>query len=163
MILYTERDSVLYIQAKGHITAQFCTRIKERVFDRLEKTPKITAIYTDLSECTYMDSTFLGLLAGFSKKLKNISGGRLYVQNADAQCTQLLHSMGLDRIMDINTSVVPFPENMETLDGNPDITPELLLDAHEDLMELSRENTDKFSGLHHILTEQIKAKKDGGA
>ena len=43
-IYYAEKDYTIYIKATGHITAQICFGLRQRVFERLDRTPKIEAI-----------------------------------------------------------------------------------------------------------------------
>lgn len=158
MMYYTEKNNSLFVRAEGHITAQQCPEIKERIFTRLEKQPNITHLHVDLAMCTYMDSTFLGLLAGFNRKLKTISAETVEVQGANEECTALLEATGLYRIMSVNKTHTVFPDDMENMQTNKTISPEMLLEAHENLMNLSDENKTRFSTLHSILTQQITKK-----
>ena len=68
-LLFAERDNKVYIRAFGHITAAACGTLKARIFERFESSPSPDNLYVDLSSCEYMDSTFMGLLVGFNKRL----------------------------------------------------------------------------------------------
>ena len=48
----------------------------------------------------------------------------------------------------------------EELGKNQNIDPNLLLKSHENLMELSESNKQKFSTLHDILQNQINSAKN---
>ncbi|MDR1748127.1 MAG: STAS domain-containing protein [Spirochaetaceae bacterium] len=159
MISFKEENSALYMKAEGHITAQCCPQLKRKVFERIDIDPPVNHIYVDLSECTYMDSTFLGLLVGFSRHI-SARGGKLEVQHADEVSLSLFRQMGMDRILSINQVTVPLPENMVNMQNNSSLTADELLSAHEDLMSISDDNKKRFLTLHEILSKQVKEKKD---
>src|SRR5271155_2674105 len=55
----------------------------------------------DLDACTYLDSTFLGILLGLGLILKNNGNGRLHILNASPRNIELLKNLGLDRLIHI--------------------------------------------------------------
>lgn len=57
----------------------------------------------DLETCTYLDSTFLGILLGLGLKVKdaNKGNGRLHILNASPRNLELLKNLGLDRLIHI--------------------------------------------------------------
>jgi len=73
-LFYKEDRNTLYLRAQGHITASLCADLRGMVFSRFEKTPQVENMYVDLSACDYMDSTFMGLLVGFNKRLVKAAG-----------------------------------------------------------------------------------------
>src|SRR5271163_3726649 len=56
----------------------------------------------DLEACTYLDSTFLGILLGLGLKLKDGGNGLLHVLNATPRNLELLKNLGLDRLIQID-------------------------------------------------------------
>jgi hypothetical protein len=56
----------------------------------------------DLERCPMMDSTFLGMLTGAALNLREAGGGTLSVLNANQRNLQLLTSLGLDHILDLD-------------------------------------------------------------
>src|SRR5277367_6302306 len=56
----------------------------------------------DLDACTYLDSTFLGILLGLGLTLKNGGKGRLHILNASPRNLELLKNLGLDRLIQID-------------------------------------------------------------
>lgn len=161
MIKYCEIKGNIYISVSGHLTAPDCPVLREIIFARIEgqnnEPPKpITKVLMDMTGCTYMDSTFIGLVAGINKKLKKIHNLKLELQNIGKACMELLVSMGLTNLLNINDTPVDMPDNMRNIDSSKNITAEEILDAHENLMEISEENKQKFSNLRDVLTSQIK-------
>src|ERR1019366_6085353 len=56
----------------------------------------------DLDACTYLDSTFLGILLGLGLKLKEAGNGLLHILNANPRNLELLRNLGLDRLIIID-------------------------------------------------------------
>jgi anti-anti-sigma regulatory factor len=56
----------------------------------------------DLEACTYLDSTFLGILLGLGLSLKNSGNGLLHILNASPRNLELLKNLGLDRLISID-------------------------------------------------------------
>jgi len=61
----------------------------------------------DLGACTYLDSTFLGILLGLGLKLREAGNGLLHILNASPRNLELLRNLGLDRLINIEGSTVP--------------------------------------------------------
>ncbi|GAB1482850.1 hypothetical protein MASR2M78_16660 [Treponema sp.] len=157
-LYYKEHDNKLYLRAKGHVTAALCADLRERVFSRLDAEPSITAMYVDLSECEYMDSTFMGLLVGFNKRLIKAGKDRLILVNPTLVAKDLISGLGLNSLVTILYEELSFPEGMEDVYKTRSAGVELLLKAHENLMEISEDNRKKFATLHAVLENQTKKK-----
>jgi len=61
----------------------------------------------DLEACSYLDSTFLGILLGLGLKLKTAGNGLLHILNASPRNLELLKNLGLDRLISIDGKSVP--------------------------------------------------------
>ncbi len=149
-----EIDNKIYIKAVGHITAALCADLRESVLSRLNSELPSPKIFIDLSACSYMDSTFLGLMVGINKRLIKDGASRLTIVNPSEPSVKLISDLGLTGLVDIVASLPGFPENMENILPCKKSNAELILKAHENLMELSAENRKKFGTLHSILSKQ---------
>lgn len=158
-LFYSEKESVLFIKAEGHITANLCFELRERVFNRFKTAIDLADVYIDLSRCDYMDSTFMGLLIGFNKKMTALTGKHIKILNPTDTCIKLLKGLGIIKLLDIERQESPLPNDMEKISDSPSATAEILLNAHENLMELSNDNKRKFETLQKVLKEQIKLEK----
>lgn len=156
-ILYREQDSIIYIRALGHITANVCADLKARVFDRLEAKPPINDILIDLSECDYMDSTFMGLLVGFNKRFLRYSEKPVSILQANDTCKKLLRTIGVLRLVSVIDEKRPFPEPLENLNSGRKAGSSLILKAHEELIEISEENEARFSTLRDVLKSSLES------
>lgn len=153
-LLLKESGDAIYIRALGHITANSCAGLKARVFERLERPPAPDNVFVDLSHCEYMDSTFMGLLVGFNKRLLRAAEKPITVLRANETCLKLLKTIGIARMVVMSDEPPPFPEGMETVGGKADA--ELLLGAHDDLIELSEDNERRFSALRSVLASEAR-------
>jgi anti-anti-sigma factor len=118
----------------------------------------------DLEACTYLDSTFLGILLGLGLKLKEIGKGSLHVLNASPRNLELLQNLGLDRLIQIDSTraqlngksvtennlkevICPMPTREEAAPT--------ILEAHEALMEFDARNVPKFKDVVEFLREDL--------
>jgi anti-anti-sigma regulatory factor len=67
----------------------------------------VSRFVIDLGACTYLDSTFLGILLGLGLKLREINNGALHILNASTRNLELLKNLGLDRLIQISGGDVP--------------------------------------------------------
>jgi anti-anti-sigma factor len=160
---YKEKDNVLYIRAEGHVTAALCADLRFMVFERFDSEPAVAGMFVDLSACTYMDSTFMGLLVGFHKRLARVKAGKLRIVNPTKSALELLSGLGLVPLVEVVGGPVSFPPDMEDVLKTRSTGADLLLKAHENLMELSEDNAKRFSTLHSVLKKQSDGDSSGNA
>ena len=158
-LYYQENVSGLFIRAQGHITAAISTDLRELILDRLTKAPAPPLLAADLSECDYMDSTFMGLLVGFHKRYKVLTGRPLTILRPTPECTKLLTGLGILKLMTLVVGDQPeSPVAWTDLRASHSPTTEVLLNAHRNLSEISPENEKKFSALQSVLEQQLEKK-----
>jgi anti-sigma B factor antagonist len=116
----------------------------------------------DLGACTYLDSTFLGILLGLGLKLRAAGDGLLDILNASPRNIELLKNLGLDRL--INITATPVTENgtgttkLEELNCPVPTKKEAgptILEAHENLMKFDSRNVPKFKDVVEFLREDL--------
>ena len=112
----------------------------------------------DLTECTYLDSTFLGTLAGPAMKLRK-SGGALQVAGSSRRVLETIRTLGLDRLFECVENVPPYHagelEPLESGVPHKETTGELLLQAHQVLLECDPKNAPKFQELVSYLGSEV--------
>ncbi len=119
----------------------------------------------DLGECVLMDSTFLGVLAGFGMKL-NPEGAPpergIELHNATARVSELLENLGAAHLFKTTAGPLQLPADMQTS------TPESIhptheqiartsLEAHQTLMAMNPENVARFKDVTQFLAEDLKS------
>jgi anti-anti-sigma regulatory factor len=124
----------------------------------------------DLSECVLMDSTFLGVLAGFGLKMRGPSPGQengtIELSNPNGRITELLENLGVLPLFKLSQGPLVVPEGAEARTHTPaDPTREEMtracLEAHRTLMELNPENVARFKDVTHFMAEDLKMLKAG--
>lgn len=155
-----EKDRTLFIKASGHMTANLCSDLRKETGERINREEPPERIVVDLSQCFYMDSTFMGLLVGLNKKLSALNKGTLIIYKPTDEAEKLLEGLGLRNYLSFDQETDrQFPQEMITISGKTRATADFILKAHEHLMDLSRENRDKFSTLRSVLKKQINQDK----
>jgi hypothetical protein len=135
----------------------------------------------DLDACTYLDSTFLGILLGLGLKLREAGNGLLHILNASARNLELLRNLGLDRLINIDGGNDSGSGGRDESTGNGSGARALhvngvkeehleempcpvptraeaaptILEAHENLMEFDPRNVPKFKDVVEFLREDL--------
>lgn len=125
----------------------------------------------DLSECVLMDSTFLGVLAGFGLKMapdpSGTNGQSIELFNPNPRISELLDNLGVLHLFKVVNGQLSLPQEMAALTPASAATPtpeELkrnCLEAHRVLMSVSPENVSKFKEVAQFLAEDLKKDKTG--
>ncbi|HSI85469.1 MAG: STAS domain-containing protein [Candidatus Methylacidiphilales bacterium] len=111
----------------------------------------------DLEECTYLDSTFLGTLAGLGMKLREHQG-KVKIVKVTPRNMELFQNLGLDRILSINAPAPAEPKKMDELEAGSPTKRESglnMLEAHTNLINLDPRNTPKFKDVVAYLKEDL--------
>ena len=127
-----------------------------------------TCFVLDLTDCALMDSTFLGVLAGFGLRMKNDQrpvghGASIELMNPNPRISELLENLGVLELFAIlkvpATEISPKGVAMSEVESQQptreDITRNCL-EAHKTLMALSPENAAKFKDVTRFLAEDLK-------
>ncbi|MBM4045006.1 MAG: STAS domain-containing protein [Planctomycetes bacterium] len=122
-------------------------------------------VVVDLLECTGMDSTFMGTLAGVTFHVPESSRPNVMVINASPHSRKLLESIGLTAFVQVKDEPAPMPkvEMQHLRDGFTSDTEKLLFmkQAHETLIEMDKRNQARFGGFLQALTEELERAKLG--
>lgn len=119
----------------------------------------------ELSECVLMDSTFLGVLAGFGLKL-NPNGAPcekgIELLNANARVSELLENLGAIHLFNVTSGELKMPGDVKVCAPEPknptheEIT-RTSLEAHQTLMAVNPENIMRFKDVTQFLAEDLKS------
>lgn len=119
----------------------------------------------ELSECVLMDSTFLGVLAGFGLKLgageKDQPGRPIELLNPTARITDLLETLGVLHLFKVTHGALDTEAPGETLEPTPTEASKAeinrtCLEAHQTLMEINPANAARFKDVAQFLAEGLK-------
>jgi len=118
----------------------------------------------DLTECVLMDSTFLGVLAGFGMKL-NPQGAPaargIELHGATARVSELLENLGAVHLFKLTSGELKFPSDVkasvpESINPTHEQIARTSLEAHETLMAMNPENVARFKDVAQFLAEDLK-------
>ena len=117
-----------------------------------------TGVSIDLSECTGMDSTFMGILAMLALKIKNNKQSAL-IANANEDNKKLLDGLGLNKLFEYIETPADEQHNWEKeeeKDTSFKENAETVLQAHKTLMETDITNVDKFKNVVEQVEKELK-------
>ena len=118
----------------------------------------------DLSDCALMDSTFLGVLAGFGLKMRQDGGdtdaARVTLLNPNTRVTELLENLGILELFRINHGTLTPPESLQACSPKPGHASRedlirACLEAHETLMAINPDNVARFKDVAKFLAEDL--------
>jgi anti-sigma B factor antagonist len=113
----------------------------------------------DLSECVLMDSTFLGVLAGFGMRAPGQC--EIELANPSQRVAELLENLGVLHLFKVTNGPLQLPDDVQTQ------TPESInptheqitrtsLEAHQTLMAAHPDNVTRFKDVAQFLAEDLK-------
>lgn len=124
----------------------------------------------DLSECTLMDSTFLGVLAGIGLKAtaatNDHENAAIELLNPNERIIELLENLGVLHLFKLNQASTRVCDETQSRPLTPACpTKEQItracLEAHQTLMEMNAQNAAKFKEVAAFLAEDLKRAKPG--
>ena len=68
-LLIASKGNDLYFQTLGHVTANLCFPLRNIIMKRISSFSVPFEINIDLSQTSYMDSTFLGIMVALDKAI----------------------------------------------------------------------------------------------
>jgi len=144
----------LWLKINGRGSFQNAHFLKDLLADATEHNEKITLTNINLTDCTGLDSTFLGAIAGLALQVKK-NGGTTTVTGASGRNRELLENMGLSLLLDIrpdNNEASPVPlVKVEKPIADKEFAAATMLEAHETLAQLSESNYSQFQNVIDYL------------
>ena len=119
----------------------------------------------DLTECVLMDSTFLGVLAGFGMKL-NPNGAPtergIELHNATARVSELLENLGAAHLFKMTSGPLQLPADATattpvSIQPTHEQIARTSMEAHQTLMAMNAENVARFKDVAQFLAEDLKS------
>ena len=150
-------DGHVWVRIQGKGSHQNSRELKAFVQHQVE-TSGGQRVIVDLSFCTGMDSTFMGMLTCIAGRLDN-AGGALHVIHAAGRNGELLRGLGLDEIFTVDDNEErlngsgPMPEcaALEKEDCSKSERTEICLECHEALVAADERNAPKFHDVIELM------------
>jgi len=165
-LLVAIHGDVAYVRLQNRGSFKVSKAMKQFGASAIEQ--NVDKIVVDLTHCVGMDSTFMGVMAGLAFRLRKKNNGRLYMVNLSSRTRGLLATLGLDQLVETSMAGATPPEFEKVLAPNRELQPlasdessrretaEMMLEAHEHLVEVSPENLPRFRDVLTFLREDIK-------
>lgn len=149
----------IFIRVTGRGSFKISATLKQFIAEITSK-QAASAVVLDLAECIGMDSTFMGVLAGLSGRLKQ-TGQTLELINLSDKNAQLLATLGVDRVIAhySHSHGHELPDqpaqSLSAASATKKDLAETALQAHETLVELSEENRPRFKRVIEYLKADV--------
>jgi anti-anti-sigma regulatory factor len=161
LVLTGERFACVKIVGRANFTSSIDFKT---LVDNLRQ-KGLSYLILDLSECVNMDSTFLGVLAGFGLQM-NLGGAggdgrQVELYQPNAHLTELLDDLGILHLFRVTQGPLSLPPDTEPQALDPsavskeDLT-RACLEAHRTLMEIRPENAARFKEVARFLAEDLE-------
>lgn len=147
----------------GKATFQNCSPLRD-FFNQMAERDKRSFVI-DFQKCKGMDSTFLGILAGVGIQMMKLSPpGTVVLSRLGPRNLELVHNLGLHRIMTVDSGDSVSDANLDDAESFPATEGQLseienarmVLQAHENLVEIDDSNKTKFQDVISFLKNQVE-------
>lgn len=152
------RDQEAFIRVHGRATFKIGPSLKQFGVMAMERGCR--RFIVEMENCVGMDSTFMGILAGLATTLKK-SEGDVVLRNLSEKNLFLVNMLGLTHLVAIDNSaktVIAMPTSGHILtqsSGDKKQMTEIMIDAHETLIEAAPDNIIKFKDVLAYLKEDL--------
>jgi len=159
-VFISEKDGITFIRATGNASFVCAPPLRE-LAKKLAAEP-FGGLKIDLAECTWMDSTFMGMLAmlGLNAKKKGVSAE---IWNASEQNEKLLLGLGLKKVFAFLTGDFGGADDAPAASGavTAESNARNVLDAHQTLMDIDEANVPKFEKVVEYVKKDIDKMEQG--
>jgi anti-anti-sigma regulatory factor len=160
-------DGVVKVKVCGRATFVCGADFKALVYGLKERGSR--QFLVDLTDCAILDSTFLGILAGFGLKLAETgsAGARIRLLNPNPRITDLLENLGVTHLFELAPGAAPLdahPTETTLLEPHASKldTSRVVLEAHETLMAINPANVPRFKDVTRFMAEDLRRQAEAG-
>ncbi len=149
----------ILIRVSGRGSFKVAAPLKQFITKMASEQPVLT-VAIDLNECIGMDSTFMGVLAGLSGRLRK-TNQTLEVINLSSKNADLLKTLGVDQVLSFYENshghrlAGASAESVPTDQASQKEMAETALLAHEKLVEVCTGNQPRFKQVIELLKEDV--------
>ncbi|VGO22762.1 STAS domain-containing protein [Pontiella sulfatireligans] len=161
---YIDQTAVICVQGRGSFKV---SPPMKQFIHQIINTHSAKRILIDMAECTGMDSTFMGVIAGLACLIKSKPDLTFKLINLSDKNRKLLVTLGVDRVVDYSLTAASEEQQLcdqqgdETQTLEPDFADKLnaaktTLEAHEALVDINPENFNKFKSVLEFLEDDVR-------
>jgi len=161
-----ERSAMVQIAGRANFTSS--VDFKTLLDQLLQR--GYTCFVLDLTECVLMDSTFLGVLAGFGLKLNSPQTDKvirtIQLFNPNGRISELLENLGVLHLFKVTEGPVKSPDgaapkDVKSINASREEVTRTCLEAHKTLMDINPDNVSRFKDVTAFLADDLKKMKGG--
>ena len=150
----SSRD-VFLAKARGRANFEYAVPLRELVRSLVS----FERFCIDLSECSAMDSTFMGVLTMLALKGAKL-GRKVEVLGAGDPLKKLLNDLGVGKLFAFAGVETAPPELLDSLksaasDATPLAGAETVKEAHESLVDADSDNAERFGSVIKFASEDV--------
>ncbi|WP_314011134.1 STAS domain-containing protein [Pseudostreptobacillus hongkongensis] len=158
-------DDFLYVNIEGRyifkILGKATMKNSKNLSDFIDLNfDEIIDLSFEMSETTYMDSTFLGMIAKIAIELKTKKNKKLVVLNPSQEAKGFLKQTGITKFIDIINEEEIKSESLKAIsletNDNMNDKSRYILEMHEVLMNLNDENKKVFQSVVDAMKKVVK-------
>ena len=165
---YIDRTAVIRVEGRGSF--KISPSIKQFIH-QIINTVSADRILIEMSKCSGMDSTFMGVVAGIACYIKSKQAFSFKLINLSEKNKKLLVTLGVDRVVDYSLSASEEEQALlNQLDGSAQTldrdmpskldTAQTTLEAHQSLVDINPDNLNKFKSILEFLTKDVRNLSD---
>lgn len=158
--------SWIRINGRGDVfLAPSVKKFTDKILGQKQSTNRNPAKFViDMEDCTGMDSTFMGMMAGLAIKLQGVSNSCLQLCGVNSQNQESLEELGIASLVEINPTASEWCDSCDKVrselrnwspDGQAKPDPKLILDTHKTLGSLNDQNKKAFSDVIETFEDQL--------
>ena len=139
----------------------------QRITDYLRKHKSGVKLIIDMDQCTTMDSTFMGTIAGISTDQNKAGAGYVTVVNTHKHTDHLLRNLGLSYILDIreqSNDLGVHEKDFQKVAPQDKVSKfeqiVHMIKAHEKLIDIDNENEVRFQSVLKYLEQSLDREKE---
>jgi len=157
-VLYiAEKGSIAMMKVQGNGVRNLAEGF-DKWIDHLVATPEVGCVIIDLAECTYMDSTFMGMLVKLARLL--MKRCKLLIANAQSLHHELLDGIGVMKGWEYVEQPVAcdnWEELCNAISGK--LNERLVVEVHQQLIDWDERNK-KFIPFVNLALAELNDKKN---
>ena len=150
--LVATSDDIVFAQVVGLGTMNNSIGFQQFIVNLPEKERR--KFIFDLSQCDGFDSTFMGILLGISREAKLV-----VLVNTLEEHSRILGEVGIDKFVQLCDSPLELPEielqRLESSAVSQNERQRVVLNAHENLVQLDSRNKEKFGQFVDLLRGEL--------
>ncbi|MGP9801266.1 STAS domain-containing protein [Rheinheimera sp. NSM] len=158
-ILFACIDNCCYFKLRGELRYTNATGMDDLVERLFRQQPDCNQVVVDLNEASFMDSTYIGLLASLARYCQQQQLPRPALFSTHAEVNALLFSLCLDQAFDIIQQPTQHAVDMVPVSAQHYSEQQqglMILRAHEALIALNDSNKSQFQPVVDLLKQQLE-------